>query len=197
MPTTPTPASPRRLLASPFAPGGSTTLAASSLPPHGMMRSSPSVASHRASAEASPRSSSPATSQFTRLRRVVEEAAIVASEPSTFPSQPLGALVARGSAASVAGAAAHDVEHGGVALGGGVDSAASRPAQPFAAAFALNARTTRVSHNLILGAAAAPKGDHRSVFARDFGVAHSRQQYINQDTMGMRVECLPFDANGW
>jgi len=166
-----------------------------------MMRSSPSVASHRASAEASPRSSSPGTSQFTRLRRVVEEAAIVASEPSTFPSQPFSARSSRAiSAASVAAARPRPPTASSTAASRSAaasSSAASRPAQPFAAAFALNARTTRVSHNLILGAAAAPKGDHRSVFARDFGVAHSRQQYINQDTMGMRVECLPFDANGW
>ena len=96
-----------------------------------------------------------------------------------------------------AAAAADGAEHGGVALGGGVEHGGVAAGAPFAAAFALNARTTRVSHNLILGAAAAPKGDHRSVFARDFGVAHSRQQYVNQDVFGMRVECLPFDANGW
>ena len=193
MSTTPTPSSPRRLIASPFAPGGST-LVASSPPPHGMMRSSPSVASHRASAEASPRSSSPATSQFTRLRRVVEEAAIVASEPSTFPSQPFSARSSRAATRPRPPTASSTAASRSAAAS---SSAASRPAQPFAAAFALNARTTRVSHNLILGAAAAPKGDHRSVFARDFGVAHSRQQYVNQDVFGMRVECLPFDANGW
>jgi len=194
MPTTPTPAS--RRLASPFAPGGST-LGASSPPPHGMMRSSPPVASHRASAEASPRSSSPGTSQFTRLRRVVEEAAIDARVPSTFPSQPFSARSSR-TAISAARPRPPTASSTAASRSAAASStAASRPAQPFAAAFALNARTTRVSHNLILGAAAAPKGDHRSVFARDFGVAHSRQQYINQDTMGMRVECLPFDANGW
>ena len=83
---------------------------------------------------------------------------------------------------------AHDKPHNHATDRATPESRDQRPSRP---------RTTRVSHNLILGAAAAPKGDHRSVFARDFGVAHSRQQYINLDTMGMRVECLPFDANGW
>ena len=188
MPTTPTPVS-LGLPASPRARRGRPRRVVAAAARHDALE--PVGRPHRAPAEAPP-ASSPGTShhaasaEWWRRRQSCEGAL-------TFPSQPFRPAVAhrnfgrrrwrRGQAASRSAAAS--------------SSAAARPAQPFAAAFALNARTTRVSHNLILGAAAAPKGDHRSVFARDFGVAHSRQQYVNQDVFGMRVECLPFDANGW